>query len=69
VKNTVRGALSAWGEDNGLGGLEGEQTKTGRAIGHVVAIAQGTVEMNVGTGAAAGGFGEALLTAPAGVQV
>lgn len=65
LTNTLNGAASAFAEDNGLKGLDAPQTKTGRAIGHGVALVQSAVEIVGGAAAIIVGGGEAIVTSPA----
>ena len=63
--NTVEGAASAYGEDNGVGGTTGPQNAVGRGIGHTLALGQATFEIASGVGAMLSGGGEAVVTAGA----
>lgn len=65
VMNTFEGAVSAWAEDNGVGGTTGPQNTVGRIIGHTAALGQGFGEAYVGVQGMAAGATEAILTAPA----
>jgi RHS repeat-associated protein len=64
-QNTLNGAASVVSENNGLGGSDAPQTSTGRAIGHVLSLAQSAAEIVGGGAAVVGGGGEAVVTSPA----
>jgi RHS repeat-associated protein len=63
--DTVRGAVSAWGEANGATRIPGGQTSGGRAVGQIAAIAQGLAEIAQGIGLIGGGLTETVVTSPA----
>jgi RHS repeat-associated protein len=65
VRDTLRGAAAAFNEDNSLPAAKGDQTTTGRVIGHGAAILQGVTEVVTGGNLIVGGGAEAVVTSPA----
>jgi RHS repeat-associated protein len=64
-RNTLNGAASTVSENNGFGRMDAPQTKTGRAIGHVITLAQAGAEIYAGVAGATAGGAEAVVTSPA----
>jgi len=64
-RNTLNGAASTVSENNGFGRMDAPQTKTGRAIGHVISLAQAGAEIYAGVVGASAGGTEAVVTSPA----
>ncbi|MEW6738202.1 MAG: hypothetical protein AB1489_43410, partial [Acidobacteriota bacterium] len=64
VGDTVRGAVNAFNENNGLPAPGGNQNSLGRGIGHAFSLIQATTEIVTGGTAFVGGTAEAVLTAP-----
>ena len=62
---TVNGAASTLSENNGLGRMDAEQNKAGRAIGHALTAVQVGAEIYAGVTTAIGASGGAIVTAPA----
>lgn len=69
LQATVNGAASTMGEDNGIGGTDGEQNTAGRGIGHALALVQAAGEIYAGTEATVAGGTEAIVTSPGVVTV
>jgi RHS repeat-associated protein len=69
VRDTLRSAAAAFNEDNGLPAPSGDQTTTGRTIGHLAAITQAVTEVVIGGNMIVGGGTEAVVTSPAATTV
>ncbi|MEK6300230.1 MAG: RHS repeat-associated core domain-containing protein [Acidobacteriota bacterium] len=69
IQDTLRGAAATFNADNGLPAPSGDQTTTGRTIGHLAAITQGVTEVVTGGNMIVGGGTEAVVTSPAATTV
>ncbi len=69
IQDTLRSAAATFNADNGLPAPSGDQTTTGRVIGHGAAILQGVTEVVTGGNMIAGGSTEAVVTSPAATTV